>query len=167
MGFALKSATMSVAFTYGGMGLSENLWETCREAKATMQPRKTNQDIADESGLSVNAVGQFLRGETKSPSVDTVGPICAALGVSMDEHFGVENPAQEESAEIEKLQLKLDSAERVNAIYEKELRRRTVLIWILTFVVLAALLALLVDLCNPNVGWIRAAFIEQMGVLHA
>ena len=28
-----------------------------------MQPRKTNQDIADESGLSVNAVGQFLRGE--------------------------------------------------------------------------------------------------------
>ena len=44
--------------------MSEKLWETCREAKDTMQPHKTNQDIADESGVSVNAVSQFLRGET-------------------------------------------------------------------------------------------------------
>lgn len=132
-----------------------------------MQPRKTNQDIADESGLSVNAVGQFLRGETKSPSVDTVGPICAALGVSMDEHFGVEAPTEDNMSEVERLQLRLESAERVNKIYEKEIRRKNILVWILAFIVLAALLALLVDLCNPNVGWIRAAFVEQMGVLHA
>ena len=70
-----------------------------------MQPRKTNQDIADESGLSVNAVGQFLRGETKSPSVDTAGPICAALGVSMDDHFGVEAPAEDDTSEVERLRL--------------------------------------------------------------
>ena len=146
--------------------MSENLWETCREAKATMQPRKTNQDIADESGLSVNAVGQFLRGETKSPSVDTVGPICAALGVSMDEHFGVETPAEDNMSEVERLQLRLESAERVNGIYEKEIRRKNILVWILAFIVLAALLALLVDLCSPNVGWIRAASVEQMGVRH-
>ena len=146
--------------------MSENLWETCREAKATMQPRKTNQDIADESGLSVNAVGQFLRGETKSPSVDTVGPICAALGVSMDEHCGVETPAEDNMSEVERLQLRLESAERVNGIYEKEIRRKIILVWILAFIVLAALLALLVDLCSPNVGWIRAAFVEQMGVRH-
>ena len=69
--------------------MSEKLWETCREAKDTMQPHKTNQDIADESGVSVNAVSQFLRGETTKPYINTVGPICASLGVSMDEHFGV------------------------------------------------------------------------------
>lgn len=145
--------------------MSENLWETCREAKATMQPRKTNQDIADESGLSVNAVGQFLRGETKSPSVDTVGPICAALGVSMDEHFGVESPVEDDTAEVENLQIQLKNAEHLNEVYEKELKRKSVQIWVLSAIVLIALLALLVDLCNPNVGWIRAAFIEQMGVL--
>ena len=129
-----------------------------------MQPRKTNQNIADESGLSVNAVGQFLRGETKSPSVDTAGPICAALGVSMDEHFGVEAPAEDDTSEVERLRLQLENAERVNAIYEKGLKRKNVQFWVLSAIVLIALLALLVDLCNPNVGWIRAAFIEQMEV---
>ena len=66
-----------------GWFLSEKLWETCREAKDTMQPHKTNQDIADESGVSVNAVSQFLRGETTKPYINTVGPICASLGVSL------------------------------------------------------------------------------------
>ena len=147
-----------------GWFLSENLWETWRKAKATMQPRKTNQDIADESGLSVNAVGQFLRGETKSPSVDTAGPICAALGVSMDEHFGVDAQTEDDTSEVERLRLQLENAERVNAIYEKDLKRKNVQLWVLSAIVLIALLALLVDLCNPNVGWIRAAFIEQMEV---
>ena len=73
--------------------MSEKLWETCREAKDTMQPHKTNQDIADESGVSVNAVSQFLRGETTKPYINTVGPICASLGVSLDEHFGVRLPS--------------------------------------------------------------------------
>lgn len=81
--------------------MSEKLWETCREAKDTMQPHKTNQDIADESGVSVNAVSQFLRGETTKPYIDTVGPICASLGVSLDEHFGVPpaDPAEPSDAE--------------------------------------------------------------------
>lgn len=144
--------------------MSENLWETCREAKATMQPRKTNQDIADESGLSVNAVGQFLRGETKSPSVDTVGPICAALGVSMDEHFGVDAQTEDDTSEVERLRLQLENAERVNAIYEKALKRKNVQLWVLSAIILIALLALLVDLCNPNAGWIRAAFTSHMEV---
>lgn len=147
-----------------GWFLSENLWETCRKAKDTMQPRKTNQDIADESGLSVNAVGQFLRGETKSPSVDTAGPICAALGVSMDEHFGVDAPAEDDTSEVERLRLQLENAERVNAIYEKGLKRKNVQFWVLSAIVLIVLLALLVDLCNPTVGWIRAAFTSHMEV---
>lgn len=129
-----------------------------------MQPRKKNQDIADESGLSVNAVGQFLRGETKSPSVDTAGPICAALGVSMDEHFGVEAPAEDDTSEVERLRLQLENAERVNAIYEKGLKRKNVQFWVLSAIVLIVLLALLVDLCNPNVGWIRASFTSHMEV---
>ena len=147
-----------------GWFLSENLWETCRKAKATMQPRKTNQDIADESGLSVNAVGQFLRGETKSPSVDTAGPICAVLGVSMDEHFGVDAQTEDDTSEVERLRLQLENAERVNAIYEKALKRKNVQLWVLSAIILIALLALLVDLCNPNVGWIRAAFTSHMEV---
>lgn len=45
--------------------MDKQLWEICREQWQNMRPRKTYQDIADESGVSVNAVAQFLRGETK------------------------------------------------------------------------------------------------------
>ncbi|MBP3658292.1 MAG: hypothetical protein J6J02_03150 [Oscillospiraceae bacterium] len=37
-----------------------------------------------------------------------------------------------------------------------EARRKDVLIFVLVFIVLVALLSLLVDLCNPNIGWVRA-----------
>ena len=40
------------------------LWEICRDAKA--EQRLTYQQIADAAGLSVNAVSQYLRGETKA-----------------------------------------------------------------------------------------------------
>ena len=52
----------------------------------------------------------------------------------------------------------------MNAIFEKDLKRKNVQLWVLSAIVLIALLALLVDLCYHNVGWIRAAFIEQMEV---
>lgn len=82
----------------------------------------------------------------------------------MDEHFGVDAQTEDDTSEVERLRLQLENAERVNAIYEKDLKRKNVQLWILSAIVLIALLALLVDLCNPNVGWIRAAFIEQMEV---
>ena len=53
------------------------------------EKRFTNQHIADESGLSINTVTNFFSSRSKYPSIDTVGPICAVLDISLDEYFGI------------------------------------------------------------------------------
>ena len=139
--------------------MSEKLWETCREAKDTMQPHKTNQDIADESGVSINAVSQFLRGETTKPYVDTVGPICASLGVSMDEHFGVphdEPAASAEPSDVEKLRAENAALRTQLAQQQKSLRMHRLVTLILLGILSLCVLALAFDLLSPSIGWIRA-----------
>lgn len=136
--------------------MSEKLWETCREAKDTMQPHKTNQDIADESGVSVNAVSQFLRGETTKPYIDTVGPICASLGVSMDEHFGVPPADPAESSDVEKLRAESAALRAQLAQQQKSLHTHRLVTLILLGILLLCALALVVDVLSPSIGWFRA-----------
>lgn len=136
--------------------MSEKLWETCREAKDTMQPHKTNQDIADESGVSVNAVSQFLRGETTKPYINTVGPICASLGVSMDEHFGVPPAEPAGSSDAEKLLAESAALRAQLAQQQKSLRMHRLVTLILLGILLLCALALVVDVLSPSIGWFRA-----------
>lgn len=63
------------------------LKQLCKEQKHAKH--MTNQDIADESGISVNTINTFFSSASKHPSIYTVGPICAALDVSLDEFFGI------------------------------------------------------------------------------
>lgn len=135
--------------------MSEKLWETCREAKDTMQPHKTNQDIADESGVSVNAVSQFMRGETTKPYINTVGPICASLGVSLDEHFGVPPAEPSEPSDAEKLRAENASLRAQFAQQQKSLRMHRLVTLILLGILLLCALALVVDALIPSIGWIR------------
>lgn len=136
--------------------MSEKLWETCREAKDTMQPHKTNQDIADESGVSVNAVSQFLRGETTKPYIDTVGPICASLGVSLDEHFGVPPAEPAGSSDTEKLLAENAALRAQFAQQQKSLRMHRLVTLILLGILLLCALALVADVLSPSIGWFRA-----------
>lgn len=136
--------------------MSEKLWETCREAKDTMQPHKTNQDIADESGVSVNAVSQFLRGETTKPYINTGGPICASLGVSLDEHFGVPPAGPAESSDAEKLRAESAALRAQLAQQQKSLHMHRLVTLILLGILLLCALALVVDVLSPSIGWFRA-----------
>ena len=136
--------------------MSEKLWETCREAKDTMQPHKTNQDIADESGVSVNAVSQFLRGETTKPYINTVGPICVSLGVSMDEHFGVPPAEPAGSSDAEKLLAESAALRAQLAQQQKSLHMHRLVTLILLGILLLCALALVVDVLSPSIGWFRA-----------
>ena len=122
----------------------KKLWELCREEKD--HKRLTNQSVADASGISLNAVSQYLRGETKNASVYTVGPICKAIGVSMDDYFGI---ARDDESTDERQQMKME-------YMEKTLRTYTRLVYLLGVIVLMAMIALILDLANPNIGWFRA-----------
>ena len=79
--------------------MKEKLSDLCREQKQTITPHKTNQDVAENTDLSVGTVSQFFRGDIKNPSVYTVGPICREMGVSMDEYFGIPHDEPAEPSE--------------------------------------------------------------------
>ena len=83
--------------------MKEKLSDLCREQKQTITPHKTNQDVAENTDLSVGTVSQFFRGDIKNPSVYTVGPICREMGVSMDEYFGIPHDEPAEPSDSEKL----------------------------------------------------------------
>ena len=138
----------------GGRVLDKQLWEICREQWQNMRPRKTYQDIADESGVSVNAVAQFIRGETKNTYIQTAAPICKALGVSIDDCYGIQ--CTDHSTEADDLRQELAHARQICRIYKRVAAGFGVLVG----------LALIVDLLNPNVGWIRQALHIGMQWLH-
>lgn len=128
------------------------LWQLCREAKEASH--LTNQIIADRSGLALNTVSQYLRGESKSASVYTVGPICHALGIDMNAYFGISPPAPESVSDLLRLENKSIRIQRDHLLKSLKMHRITTLV-LLGIVALFAL-ALVVDILSPTLGWFRA-----------
>ena len=133
--------------------MAKKLWEICRDAKDTAHV--TNQHIADETGLALNTVSQYLRGDTKHPSVYTVGPICRACSVDLNAYFNIKIPSEKNPDDCSAC-TELAHAEQMRRIYERGLRVRSVTIMGLCVILVLALVVLIIDLCNPNVGWVRA-----------
>ena len=133
--------------------LKPKLHEICQERKETINPRVTNQTFARLTGKSDTSIAQFFRGEVAEPSVYTVGPICKALGVSLDDYFDIDSGS--DAAEVATLKIKLEAAERINEGYRESIRKKDAFIIFLLLTVLAALTALIIDISNPYVGWIR------------
>lgn len=70
------------------------LIDLCRAAKEDRH--LTNKDIADGSGVPLGTVNNLFRSSTHSPTVETIGPICSFLDVSMDGFFGKTSPEPED-----------------------------------------------------------------------
>ena len=68
--------------------MGKTLQDLCRDAKD--RQNLTIQDLADMTDISASTISNFFSVSSKEPSVYKIGPICAALGVSMDEYFGIE-----------------------------------------------------------------------------
>ena len=137
---------------FGVIFWEKMLWQLCREAKDAQH--LTNQIIADRAGLALNTVSQYLRGESKSASVYTVGPICHALGIDMNAYFGISPPAPESVSELLRLENKSLRVQREHLRKSLKMHRITTLV-LLGIVALCAF-ALVVDILSPTVGWFRA-----------
>lgn len=138
--------------------MREKLSDLCREQKQTITPRKTNQDVAENTDLSVGTVSQFLRGDIKNPSVYTVGPICREMGVSIDDYFGIlhdEPAASAESSDAEKLLAENAALRAQLAQQQKSLRMHRLVTLILLGILSLCALALVADVLSPSIGWIR------------
>ena len=139
--------------------MKEKLSDLCREQKQTITPRKTNQDVAENTDLSVGTVSQFFRGDIKNPSVYTVGPICREMGVSMDEYFGIPPAEPAEPAEppdAEKLRAETAALRAQLAQQQKSLRMHRLVTLILLGILSLCALALVADVLSPSIGWFRA-----------
>lgn len=71
----------------------KSIQDICREKRE--QQRMTAQMIADESGVPFSTVNNFFSSSSKKPAVETTGPICRVLGVSLDRYFDIETPERE------------------------------------------------------------------------
>lgn len=138
------------------IALKQQLWEVCRDKKDSANPRITNQQLAERAGLSQNAVGQYLRGETPNALLSTFGPICKMLGVSVDEYLGIEHPASSSDA-LQAVRLERDHYKREIELYKRSLRTHRIVTLILVSILALVVISLVVDLLVPNVGWFRAA----------
>lgn len=149
------SVSMSVGKSMKeGKNLKQELWELCRDKKDSANPRITNQQLAERSGLSQNAVGQYLRGETPNAPLSTFGPICKMLGVSVDDYLGIEHPAPSSDA-LQAVRLERDHFKREIELYKRSLRTHRIVTLILVPILALVVISLVVDLLVPNVGWIR------------
>ena len=136
--------------------MKKKLSDLCREQKQTITPHKTNQDVAENTYLSVGTVSQFFRGDIKNPSVYTVGPICREMGVSMDEYFGIPHDEPAEPSDSEKLRTVNAALRAQLAQQQKSLRMHRIVTLILLGILSLCALALLADVLSPSIGWIRA-----------
>ena len=69
----------------------DNLWQRLKAAKEAS--RKTNQQIANETGISISTISKFFSGASSAPSVFNIAALCICLGVSLDDLMGIRPPA--------------------------------------------------------------------------
>nr|DAD58290.1 MAG TPA: helix-turn-helix XRE-family like protein [Caudoviricetes sp.] len=79
----------------------------CKSRKEEL--KLTYQDISDASGVPLSTVQNFFSKFSKAPSIYTVAPICKALGISLDEAFGI---SEHLTPTEETLQARNDELER-------------------------------------------------------
>lgn len=152
-------------------GNTTNLQELCRDKKLVLG--KTSADIAAGSGIPLPTVNNFLSRPSKSPSVYTVAPICAELGISLDEYFGIApSPAlvelRERDLHIAHLEGRLEQMERTIAATAKADRQRrgyTIALLCLCVVLVAVVIAYIsFDASIGNAGLIQGGKISVFAI---
>lgn len=128
---------------------------------------KTNQSVADSTGVPKSTVAKFFSGTLSNPGVFGVSAICIELGMSLDNLMGI-TPEQsaENPSRVMELELKLESSEAQVAllkehskVLEDGIKERKPLIYGLMglcgtlFLVFIAYL--MMDVSNMNFGFIR------------
>ena len=142
-----------------------NIQGVCKARKDAL--KMTHQEISDLSGTPLSTVQTFFSKASKSPSFYTVVPICKALGISIDEVFGISEhlTPTEETLQAEKDGLEkrlsnkretIDTQNHAINMMEKGIRIRNHVI-LTMFIILIGLLAwcIYVDLQCMDVGFWR------------
>ena len=132
--------------------------DLCREKRAALG--MTAQDIADASNVPLSTVNNFFANSSKSPSINTVGPICAVLGISLDAFYGIGThyTANEETLHAENVGLEkhLSSKRQIITMMEKGVKTRNrIIAALLVLLFLATAYGLYLDFNCIQIGFWR------------
>ncbi len=132
--------------------------DLCREKRASLN--LTAQDIADASNVPLSTVNNFFANSSKAPSINTVGPICAVLGISLDAFYGIGThyTANEETLHAENVGLEkhLSSKRQIITMMEKGVKTRNrIIAALLVLLFLATAYGLYLDFNCIQIGFWR------------
>ena len=141
---------------------TKTLQDICREAKN--EQHLTYANIAEKSGIVEKTVQNFFSSSSRLPPVYTAGPICRALGVSLDKYFEIvsnDKPGALELAQqsnehlIEINELKDDRIERSDRSMRQKDR---IMIAMAGFILFLIAYMTIVDLLDPMIGLFHGEF---------
>lgn len=164
--------------------MKKTLQDICRDAKEWQH--LTTQDLADMTDLSSSTISNYFSASSKDPSLYKMGLICKALGVSMDEYFGIikRSSPEEQLAEANKAMAAADAKHSADlriahleggmeqltgSVVKHEKKERVLQIWVyilafsLSIAVSIILGYLAFDSSVPHTGLIRNGQITSLG----
>lgn len=139
--------------------------DLCKDKKSALH--MTAQDIADKSGVPLSTVNNFFANASKAPSINTAGPICAVLGISIDEFFGITDKltmseevlsAKNDTLRAHKKELEkhlVDNDKTMKIMMDGVRTRNRIIAALLVLLFLAILYGLYLDLSCVQVGFWR------------
>ena len=141
---------------------TKTLQDICREAKN--EQHLTYANIAEKSGIVEKTVQNFFSSSSKLPPVYTAGPICRALGVSLDKYFEIvsnDKPGALELAEQANEHL-AEMGEMKDAQIERSDRsmrqKNRIMIAMAGFILFLIAYMTIVDLLDPMIGLFHGEF---------
>lgn len=154
------------------MDITKDMSKRAKQLKE--ESGKTYQDIAQETHMSQSSVHRYISGDVKDADPDSYGRIMAAIGG--DDEPGPDEceapappadtaPSLDEISQQHYCQLiaaHKAELDRMQGFYTRTIRYKNR--WIRFLVALLLLLfalliiALLIDITNPNIGWFRHIF---------
>ena len=141
---------------------TKTLQDICREAKD--EQHLTYANIAEKSGIVEKTVQNFFSSSSKLPPVYTAGPICRALGVSLDKYFDITPDDQPNALEIERQEKEhlAEMGEMKDAQIERSDRsmrqKDRIMIAMAGFILFLIAYMTIVDLLDPMIGLFHGEF---------
>ena len=120
----------------------------------------TTQQIAEKSGVPASTISRILSGQTDSPNVHNLAAICRAVGVSLDELFGITLPEQPKTETPQPMpQPVADDAPDLSAFYREQIDYKNGWIkrlFVTCLVLIGAWIAMtFIDALNGAIGFVR------------
>lgn len=151
--------------------LADTLPERMKQEKN--KQGKTNQSIADATGVPLSTTAKFFSGALSNPGIVPVTAFAIDLGLSLDELMGL--APKSDSEQIRRLEAQLDSTKRElelvrhhNELLESGIKDRKPIIFGLTVISLLLTVSLMgyltMDVSNLNFGFFTHEGVSAFGI---